>query len=80
MRRETRERLELGLQMEEDWVWEREVGKHILVVVNRKFVFPFLFFFLSLNECILSQVFVEIHKWKYASVQDDWAEQLCCAL
>ena len=45
MRRETRERLELGLQMEEDWVWEREVGKHILVVVNRKFVFPFFFSF-----------------------------------
>ena len=47
MRRETRERLELGLQMEEDWVWEREVGKHILVVVNRKFVFPFFFFLLT---------------------------------
>ena len=78
MKRETRERLELGLRMEEDWVWEREVGKHILVVVNRK-LFSLLFFF-SLNECILSQVFVEIHKWKSASVQDDWAEQLCCAL
>ena len=50
MRRETRERLELGLQMEEDWVWEREVGKHILVVVNRKFVFPFFFFFLLTND------------------------------
>ena len=45
MKRETRERLELGLQMEEDWVWEREVGKHILVVVNRKFVFLFFSFF-----------------------------------
>ena len=54
------------------------MGKHILVVVNRKFVFPSFFF--SLNECILSQVFVEIHKWKSASVQDDRAEQLCCAL
>ena len=78
MKSETRERLGLGLQMEEDWVWERGVGKHILVVVNRKFVFPLFFFFKEMY--FLSQVFVEIHKWKSASIQDDWAEQLCCAL